>query len=50
MFRRPLSLLKTELTMQKPWFNGKEVDVAVETGISDDTNTVVTSGLTEGEK
>lgn len=28
--------------------NGKEVDVAVETGISDNTNTVVTSGVTEG--
>lgn len=29
--------------------NGKEVDVSVETGISDDTNTVITSGLTEGQ-
>jgi len=29
--------------------NGKEVDVEVVTGISSDTDTVVTSGLTEGE-
>ncbi|MGA2910916.1 MAG: efflux RND transporter periplasmic adaptor subunit [Candidatus Microgenomates bacterium] len=29
--------------------NGKEVQVPVEVGISDDTNTVITSGLTEGE-
>lgn len=28
---------------------GKETDVAVETGISDDTDTVITSGLTEGQ-
>jgi hypothetical protein len=28
---------------------GKEVDVVVETGISDDTDTVITSGLTEGQ-
>lgn len=34
----------------KTLVNGKEVDVAVEVGISDDTNTVITSGLTEGEK
>jgi macrolide-specific efflux system membrane fusion protein len=36
-------------TYAKTLVNGKEVDVAVETGISDDTNTVITSGLTEGQ-
>jgi len=35
-------------TYAKTLQNGKEVDVAVETGISSDTNTVITSGLTEG--
>jgi len=35
-------------TYAKTLVNGKEVDVAVETGISDDTNTVITSGLSEG--
>ena len=35
-------------TYAKTLVNGKEVDVAVETGISDDTNTVITSGLNEG--
>ncbi len=36
-------------TMAKTLVNGKEVDVQVETGISSDTDTVVTSGLTEGQ-
>ena len=36
-------------TLAKTLVNGKEVDVQVETGISSDTDTVVTSGLTEGE-
>ena len=36
-------------TYAKTLVNGKEVDVAVETGISSDTDTVITSGLTEGE-
>jgi macrolide-specific efflux system membrane fusion protein len=36
-------------TMAKTLVNGKEVDVAVETGISSDTDTVIVSGLTEGE-
>jgi len=36
-------------TYAKTLVSGKEVDVAVETGISDDTDTVITSGLTEGE-
>jgi len=36
-------------TYAKTLVNGKEVDVEVVTGISDDTNTVITSGLTEGE-
>jgi macrolide-specific efflux system membrane fusion protein len=36
-------------TYAKTLVGGKEVDVTVETGISDDTNTVITSGLTEGE-
>jgi macrolide-specific efflux system membrane fusion protein len=33
----------------KTLVNEKEVDVAVETGISSDTNTVIKSGLTEGQ-
>jgi len=47
----PSSALVTQsgTTYAKTLVNGKEVDVAVETGISDDTNTVITSGLTEGE-
>lgn len=36
-------------TYAKTLVNGNEVDVAVETGISDDTDTVITSGLTEGQ-
>ncbi len=36
-------------TLAKTLQNGKEVDVAVTTGISDDTNTEIISGLTEGE-
>jgi macrolide-specific efflux system membrane fusion protein len=36
-------------TYAKTLVSGREVDVAVETGISDDTNTVITSGLTEGQ-
>jgi multidrug efflux pump subunit AcrA (membrane-fusion protein) len=36
-------------TFAKTLVNGKEVDVAVEAGISSDTNTVITSGLTEGQ-
>jgi macrolide-specific efflux system membrane fusion protein len=36
-------------TYAKTLQSGKEVDVAVETGISDDTDTVITSGLTEGQ-
>jgi len=35
-------------TYAKTLVNGKEVDVPVETGISSDTDTVITSGLTEG--
>lgn len=37
-------------TLAKTLQNGKEVDVTVEIGISSDTNTVITSGLSEGEK
>jgi multidrug efflux pump subunit AcrA (membrane-fusion protein) len=36
-------------TYARTLVNGKEVDAEVVTGISDDTNTVITSGLTEGE-
>ena len=36
-------------TYAKTLIGGKEVDVVVETGISDDTDTVITSGLTEGQ-
>jgi len=36
-------------TYAKTLVSGKEVDVAVETGISDDTDTVIISGLTEGQ-
>lgn len=36
-------------TYAKTLVNGKEVDKEVVTGISSDTNTVITSGLTEGE-
>ena len=36
-------------TYAKTLVNGGEVDVAVETGISSDTDTVITSGLTEGQ-
>jgi membrane fusion protein, macrolide-specific efflux system len=36
-------------TYAKTLVSGKEVDVPVETGISSDTDTVITSGLTEGE-
>lgn len=36
-------------TYAKVLQSGKEVDTAVETGISSDTDTVITSGLTEGE-
>jgi len=35
-------------TYAKTLVNGKEVNVAVETGISSDTDTVITSGLSEG--
>lgn len=35
-------------TFAKTLVNGKEVDVPVSTGISSDTDTVITSGLTEG--
>jgi multidrug efflux pump subunit AcrA (membrane-fusion protein) len=35
-------------TYAKTLVSGKEVDVPVETGISSDTDTVITSGLTEG--
>lgn len=35
-------------TLAKTLVNSKEVDVEVSTGISSDTNTVITSGLTEG--
>ena len=37
------------VTLAKTLVNGKEVDVEVSTGISDDTNTVIISGLTEGQ-
>ncbi len=36
-------------TLAKTLVNGKEVDVPVEVGISSDTDTVITSGLTEGQ-
>lgn len=36
-------------TMAKTLVNGREVDVPVEVGISSDTATVITSGLTEGQ-
>jgi macrolide-specific efflux system membrane fusion protein len=36
-------------TYAKTLVNGSEVDVPVETGISNDTDTVITSGLTEGQ-
>lgn len=36
-------------TLAKTLVNGKEIDIPVETGISSDTDTVITSGLTEGE-
>jgi RND family efflux transporter MFP subunit len=36
-------------TYAKTLVSGREVDVEVETGISSDTDTVITSGLTEGE-
>ena len=36
-------------TYAKTLVNGAEVDVAVETGISSDTETAITSGLTEGQ-
>lgn len=42
-------ITQSGITYAKTLVNGKEVDVAVETGISSDTNTVITSGLTEGE-
>ena len=50
-----LSVPSTALTTQngqnyaKTLVNGKEVDVPVEVGISSDTDTEITSGLTEGE-
>ena len=37
------------ISLAKTLVNGKEVDVEVSTGISDDTNTVIISGLTEGQ-
>ena len=36
-------------TYAKTLVSGKEADVEVSTGISSDTNTVITSGLTEGQ-
>jgi multidrug efflux pump subunit AcrA (membrane-fusion protein) len=47
----PSAVLTTQngITYAKTLVNGKEVDVEVVTGISDDTNTVIVSGLTEGE-
>ncbi len=47
----PSAVLVTQngTTYAKTLVKGKEVDVAVETGISSDTDTVITSGLTEGE-
>lgn len=39
----------SETTMAKILVNGKEVDTPVEVGISSDTDTVITSGLTEGQ-
>ena len=46
----PSAALTTQngATYAKTLVNGAEVDVPVETGISSDTNTVITSGLTEG--
>jgi len=47
----PSSSLITQngTTQAKTLVNGKEVDVPVEVGISSDIDTVITSGLTEGE-
>lgn len=47
----PSSALTTQRgkTLARTLQNGKEVAVPVETGISDEMNTVITSGLTEGE-
>lgn len=47
----PSTALSTQngSTYAKTMVNGKEVDVTVVTGISDDTNTVITSGISEGE-
>jgi macrolide-specific efflux system membrane fusion protein len=46
----PSTALATQngATIAKTLVNGKEVDVNVETGISSDTDTEITSGLTEG--
>lgn len=43
-------IVQNGTTMAKTLVNGNEVDVAVEIGISSDSNTVITSGLTEGAK
>ena len=47
----PSSALVTQngTTYAKTLVNGNEVDIPVETGISSDTDTVITSGLTEGQ-
>ena len=47
----PSTALSTQngTTYAKTLVNGAEVDVTVETGISSDTETVITSGLTEGQ-
>jgi RND family efflux transporter MFP subunit len=42
-------VIQNGTTYAKTLVSGKEVDVAVETGISSDTDTVITSGLSEGE-
>jgi hypothetical protein len=42
-------IIQSGTTYAKTLVNGKEADVAVDTGISSDTDTVITSGLTEGE-
>ena len=49
MFLRLHLVTQSGSTYAKTLVNGGEVDVAVETGISADTNTVITSGLTEGQ-
>lgn len=48
LITQSVNITQNGTTYAKTLVNGKEVDVAVETGISSDTDTVVISGLTEG--